>query len=265
MLRSREPGYLSAKFPRIFMIPQTLRHYQEECIKASIGSFDSGLRRIAVNLPVGSGKTVIFANLIPRIQQPIPSATKTLILAHRKELLTQAYNVLQKHAPNLKLGLEVGSKKPPVDADVVIASVNMLGRKESKRLQNYKPEQFKTIIIDEAHHAAASSYQSILNHFRVFDPESHIKLWGCSATLRRHDGLALGDTFEDVVYTRKVAEMIDEKWLCSVKVTRITTGVDISKLSTVADDFNLKQLAEQINIEERNQLIVQTFLEQSGN
>jgi ATP-dependent helicase IRC3 len=72
----------------------TLRDYQKECIKKSLEAWNSGLKRIAVSLPVGSGKTVIFSNLIPHVG-------KTMVLAHRKELLIQAFKQIQTNCPGL--------------------------------------------------------------------------------------------------------------------------------------------------------------------
>ena len=85
-----------------------LRSYQEECIKETIKAYESGLNRVCVSLPVGSGKTVLvinkvtFAHLIPRIPGS-DQRKKTLVLAHRKELLTQAYNVIKRFSPELVL------------------------------------------------------------------------------------------------------------------------------------------------------------------
>ncbi|KAJ2362367.1 DEAD DEAH box helicase, partial [Coemansia sp. RSA 2611] len=56
----------------------TLRPYQQECIDSCLASLHAGVRRQAVSLPVGSGKTVVFSNLIQRIPPPTPAATKTL-------------------------------------------------------------------------------------------------------------------------------------------------------------------------------------------
>jgi ATP-dependent helicase IRC3 len=66
---------------------------------------------------------------------------------------------------------------------------------------------------DEAHHASAEGYQTILKHFGVLEEGSHIKLWGCSATLRRHDGVSLSPTFQEIVYEMQVLQMLEEKWL----------------------------------------------------
>ena len=70
--------------------PITLRPYQQDCIDLCLDDFSKGRRRQLVSLPVGSGKTVIFANLIRRLPAPTPKANKTLVLCHRAELLHQA-------------------------------------------------------------------------------------------------------------------------------------------------------------------------------
>ena len=107
--------------------------------------------------------------------------------------------------------------------DVVVASVPTLGRAGSTLLsaaidaKQYKcgthrarrNDEGRCVIIDEAHHATAATYRRILDHLGVFSQagvcaaarltarqDSHVKLWGCSATVRRHDGVALGAVFD---------------------------------------------------------------------
>lgn len=63
----------------------------------------------AVSLPVGSGKTVVFAHLIPQIQPPFPTATKVLVLAHRTELLEQAADRIRATNPTLRVSIEQGA------------------------------------------------------------------------------------------------------------------------------------------------------------
>ena len=147
----------------------------------------------------------------------------------------------------------------------IINSTSGLGRLNSKRLEKYNCKDFKAIIIDEAHHATSTTYQRILEHFNVYDKDSTIYVWGCSATLRRHDGLALSPTFEMIAYDRPVLEMINENWLCPVKLLRIKTKVDLSEIKITNHDFNIKELCLKIDTEERNELIVEKYLEQIGN
>jgi len=129
-----------------------LRPYQQECIQACVDKFlKENVRRQAVSLPVGSGKTVIFSNLIQQIPPPQPDATKVLVIAHRQELLYQAYRQISSHISEKGLVVEIdqGSKVAKGNGDVIIGSVQTLGRPSTVRLAKYNPDEFKAIIIDE--------------------------------------------------------------------------------------------------------------------
>jgi ATP-dependent helicase IRC3 len=81
--------------------------------------------------------------------------------------------------------IEQAERAADPTADVVIASVPTLGTRLSERLAKFDPQLFKCIIIDEAHHAPTESFGRVLNHFGVLSDDSHIFLWGCSATPAR--------------------------------------------------------------------------------
>lgn len=246
-----------------------LRTYQIESIQASMDAFKRGLQRICVSLPVGSGKTVVFANLIGKLEKPKPLATKTLVLAHRKELLYQSYNQIKRFNTDLKLSIDMGSTKRVQDpnVDVLLGSVATLGRVGTSRMDHpcYDPDFFKAVIIDEAHHASAASYQRILNNLGVYDERGkHIKVVGFSATLRRHDGLSLQPTFQEIVFHKPVAEMISADYLCDVRVMTVKTKLvlDSVKIDGRAGDFNIRALSSKVNSHERNQIIFETYKEQ---
>ncbi|KAJ9059194.1 putative ATP-dependent helicase IRC3 [Entomophthora muscae] len=272
-----------------------LRPYQRECIEATLKSLREGFHRQAVSLPVGTGKTVVMSHLIPLIPSPTPEATKTLVIAHRQELLFQAMHKISLNCPTLKVDIERGSHKCDVqNTDVIIASVQSLGVRSSTRLERFDPKLFKCVIIDEAHHASATSYINILKHFGLykrpaFRPEqliakakqesiqeagnvecspeelnSKIFLWGCSATLRRHDGVGLASVFDYISYHKDFFDMVKEKWLCDIQVTTIKTTVDLSDIASNAGDFVQAQLAPVVDTPPRNELIVHTFNRLAG-
>ncbi|RUP47328.1 putative DEAD/DEAH box helicase [Jimgerdemannia flammicorona] len=155
----------------------------------------------------------------------------------------------------------MGKRHAKLEGDVIVASVPSLGRKGATRLEKYDQRYFKCIIIDEAHHAAAESYRRIINHFGAADPDSHIFVWGCSATVRRHDGLRLSGVFDYVAYYQDFMPMIEQGWLCKMKVTTIETKIDISdvKLNQFLD-FKEADLSRRINTTERNDIVVRSHL-----
>jgi Type III restriction enzyme, res subunit len=70
--------------------PRALRPYQEECIEACLSAISEGKRRLGISLATGAGKTVIFTNLIGRVDLEDQQRYQTLILVHRRELVEQA-------------------------------------------------------------------------------------------------------------------------------------------------------------------------------
>lgn len=239
----------------------SLRPYQLECIKTTIEEFQKGYRRQAVSLPVGSGKTVIFANLIKSLPAPNGISRKALVLAHREELLLQARNQITRFAPELSVAIEQGSSLADPNADVIVASVPTLGRiiSGTNRLQKFDPQDFKCIIVDEAHHSVTDTYMRIMEHFGVLDGRHpHILLWGCSATLSRYDEFALGDVYEKVIYHKDIKSMIDEGWLCPFETYQIITHTDLSSVKK-RDDFDTAALSLAINTPMRNDLVARTW------
>ncbi|KAK9720634.1 putative ATP-dependent helicase IRC3 [Basidiobolus ranarum] len=199
------------------------------------------------------------------LPNPTPRATKALVIAHREELIYQAYKQIQRISPNLTIEIDKGKQHATGAADVIIASVPTLGRKESLRMEKYDPEEFKCIIIDEAHHAAASTYLKILDHFGAREPNSHMLIWGCSATVRRHDGLKLDGIFDYIAYHKSFLDMIEQKWLCNLKITTVKTNTDLSGIRRYNFDFNTAQLSSRTNVPQRNEIIINSYMKFAGN
>ncbi|KAJ1950721.1 DEAD DEAH box helicase, partial [Linderina macrospora] len=269
-----------------------LRPYQQECIDTCLKRIDEGVKRQAVSLPVGSGKTVVFSNLIKQIQPPTSIATKTLVLAHREELLEQAARQIMRASPDLVVDIDQGRRMANPAADVIVASVPTLGRANSSRIKRFEPNRFKCIVIDEAHHAAAMTYRRIIDYFCGIDvnkiktdggeqaveesggqlaneeeqtTEVDLKgnqdlvVWGCSATLRRHDGLSLNHVFDEIVYQRSFFEMINEGFLCPMQVVTMKTRVSLDKVRSQMGDFSISSLSEAVNENNRNLAVVSAY------
>lgn len=197
-----------------------LRPYQQECVDTVLERLKFQ-RRAAVSLPTGSGKTVVFSR-ITSLVKPLPGqGSKTLIITNRRELCYQTAHTLQKMYPQTTVALEIGSKRyvDQRDSEICVASIASISR--DGRLDQFDPQQFKLIIIDEAHHSAAATYKKVAAYFGVDRPDCNIYLVGFSATFFRHDLRPLSHFFDDVFFHRHVQSMIESDHLCRAKVTNV--------------------------------------------
>lgn len=221
-----------------------------------------------VVLPTGSGKTVTFADIIRERRH----VGQTLVLAHRDELLEQNAEKILQAVPTALVAIEQAEQRAQLYADVIVASVPTLGRKGSERLARFvKRGQIKTIITDEAHHAAAQSYLNIYKELGfIRDKQGYLHTSeeclhvGFTATPQRSDGLGLEKVFDEVVYSRDILEMIRDGYLCDIVADRIYSNSNIDKVGTKAGDFNDSQLSSAINNDARNELIVKGYIDHAS-
>ena len=225
-----------------------LRPYQQEALDAMIAAEKAGIAKQLVVLPTGAGKTVLFAQIPSYRNNSLPM----LVLAHRAELLIQAKSKIENVNNTLNVEIEQAENKAGY-ADVVVASVPTLGRSDSNRIEKYPKDYFKTIIVDEAHHAAAQSYQKILEYFT---PDF---LLGVTATPQRSDSVRLVDVFDEIVYYKSIEDLIKEGWLSPLVGYRVKTDTDISDVEITNGDYKQEQLAEAVDNFNRNTAIVRAF------
>ena len=209
-----------------------LRDYQKECIDI-IDNLKPG--SYLIQMATGCGKTATFTN--------IKRKGRVLVLAHREELVTQPIKYY-----DCPVGIEMANHKSN-NEPVVIASVMSL----IHRLQKFKPDDFDTIITDEAHHAAAKSYKKVYEYFK---PRLHL---GFTATPNRGDNVRLDDVFEDIIFERDLKWAIKNKYLTDIECLRVNIGYDISKVARRMGDFAPGELEEVMNTEILNQAIAEAY------
>jgi len=232
-----------------------LRDYQRDCLQAIGDRYQAGIRRQLVCLPTGTGKTVIFADF-PRYFR---MKNQMLVLAHRAELLDQARDKIIKSNPDLCVEIDQAGRNADPNCDVVVASIPTLGREDSKRLQRLDPARFFLLVVDEAHHATAITYKRVLEYFGVFEPNTPKLLVGFTATPKRGDGVGLDAVFEEIVFSRSLPEMIQTGFLSPVAGYRVETDVDLSRVKTRMGDFVAAQLSDAVNIQYRNDILVDIY------
>lgn len=208
-----------------------LRPYQERAIEAINNEWDEGHKNTLLVLPTGTGKTVVFSKVV---EGKVKNGKRALILAHRGELLEQASSKL-KMASGLDSSLEkanftsVGS--PLL---VTVASVQTLS--QEKRLMQFPPDYFNTIVVDEAHHCMSDTYQRILKYFESAN------VLGVTATPDRADQRNLGQFFDSKAYEYTMNQAVRDGYLCPVKAQMIPLELNISNVGISNGDYAVGEI-----------------------
>lgn len=203
-----------------------LRPYQQAAKEAIFEQWGSGVQKTLLVLPTGCGKTIVFAKVT---EDCVRRGDRVLILAHRGELLEQAADKIQR---TTGLGCAVEKAESSCRGSwfrVTVGSVQTLMRK--KRLEQFSPDYFHTIIIDEAHHCLSESYQRVLEHF----PSAQVL--GVTATPDRGDMRNLGQYFDSLAYEYTLPKAIREGYLSPIKALTIPLKIDMSSVGIQAGDF----------------------------
>ena len=253
------------------MTELTLRPYQREAIDAVFQAWYDGMRRPAIVLPTGAGKTVVFSALVRQFretQDPDPENTdafrtgrRVMILAHRDELVDQAIAKLRAVMPGVNVG-KVKADDRQVFADVVVCSVQTLARGKAIRqlhIAEHAQGPIGLIITDECHHAAAASYKKI---YDAFPDALHL---GVTATMARGDGVGLGKVWDDVVYKRSILWMISKGYLTDVRTKRVDLkALDLGAVKTSGSDWQAGDLGKALMDAEADTAIARAYKEHAG-
>jgi superfamily II DNA or RNA helicase len=220
----------------------TWRPYQIECKRAIKTNYDKGVTKQLIVAATGVGKRLMALDLAKHFK-------RTLFIAHREELIQQAYEEIDQIWP-----MQVGIVKGPlfeIDKRVVVASVQTL----YNRLDRIDPNTFDLVIVDEAHHYVSPTFLKSVRHFN----SKLLTAW--TATPKRLDGLSLSNIVQDMVFEYRIQNGIKDGYLAPIDAYQIKTQTDISKVKRTAGDFNSKDLSEKVDSELRNNLIVSKHLE----
>ncbi|RCI09523.1 hypothetical protein L249_4061 [Ophiocordyceps polyrhachis-furcata BCC 54312] len=237
-----------------------LRDYQQECIDTVLSSLQKGHKRVGISLATGSGKTVVFTQLIDKIPSRHNDGDRTLILAHRRELVEQAARHCLRAYPDKTIEIEMGNLHSSGAADITVASVQSITSKG--RLDKFDPSAFKLILVDEAHHIVSSGYLKTLEHFGLhLKQEDSPILVGVSATFSRFDGLKLGVAIDEIVFHRDYVDMIGDKWLSDIIFTTVKSSANLSQVKRGAfGDFHTGELSKAVNTNDVNELTVRSWM-----
>ncbi|MFN3257893.1 MAG: DUF3427 domain-containing protein [Ilumatobacter sp.] len=207
--------------PHVILSPIELRPhaFQERLLDLLTVARSKGRHRNLLVAATGTGKTVMAAIDYARLRGQLPSS-RLLFVAHREEILDQSMATFRHALRDPVFGEKWVGGARPQRYDHVFASIQSLNAAD---LDNLAADHFDVVILDEFHHAAASSYTKLLNHLVPRE------LLGLTATPERSDGLPILQWFDDRIAAEiRLWEAIDQQHLAPFMYFGVHDGTDLT-------------------------------------
>ncbi|HXJ97812.1 MAG TPA: DEAD/DEAH box helicase family protein, partial [Gelidibacter sp.] len=209
-------------------------HYQSEILeKLKIERTVHSSYRNLVVAATGTGKTMISAFDFKAYLKENPQA-KFLFIAHRIEILRQSLHTFRNVLKDQNFGELYGDGYLPTQKNAVFATIQTL----SNQIESFSnPEYYDYIILDEVHHASASTYQKVINYY-------HAKiLLGLTATPERMDGKNILTDFNHRIAAEiRLPDALNNKLLCPFQYFGISDSVDYSRIKWNNGRYDTEEL-----------------------
>lgn len=184
----------------------------------------------------GTGKTAISAfDYRHFAESRKPRPTRLLFIAHRKEILEQSVSCFRQVLRDANFGELAVGEYHAIHPEHLFMSIQMLN--SSHFLDHMSPDYYDMIIVDEFHHAAASSYQALLSHFK---PKI---LLGLTATPERMDGKSILPYFENHIAAEiRLPDAIERRLLCPFHYFGASDPVSLETVHWRNGQYDTKEL-----------------------
>ncbi len=219
-----------------------LREYQQETLD-SLEKMRANKESIALLYhATGTGKTVTAVMDAKRC------GGRVLFVAHTIQLVDQALTTFKNLWPNVSVGKFADNIKN-TNSHIICASIQSI----ALNIELFQESDFDYIIIDEAHHASADTYQKVLAYFK---PKFTL---GLTATPERADDADILEIFKNTAHKLDIQTAVEIGALVPVRCIRIHTNIDMTRVRFNSVQYNIRDLDDKIFVPERNQLIVKTW------
>ena len=221
----------------------TLRPYQEESVTNIIESLRAGANPVC-NLPTGSGKSIVLAELCNRLDGRI------LVVTHRKELIQQNEATLHRNGGDSVGAYSAGLGRRDIDSRIIVAGVASIYRRMDE-LQATGP--FRYVLYDEIHYGTSDQSGNTMGD-QVLRACPDAQRVGLSATPYRMPDTPIwgydGAWFDEVAVEKGILELTDAGYLCRLVGVQTASVPNLSHVRTRGGDYALGDLSQASSEEE---------------
>lgn len=226
-----------------------LRPYQQT-MKNGVFRLWNSFYNVMLQLPTGTGKTVLFTSIINDLTAV--KGTKVLILAHRKELIDQISEHLSRY--EIEHGVLASGRVRRLEMNVQVASVQTLTHERNINLIDELKPQF--IIIDEAHHSLADTYTKFWKHCG--------ECWklGVTATPYRLNNKSFRSHFDKFIEAEPIDDFIQVGYLAEYEFlvdnprSSLSQTIKAIKEKSSTGDYKTATLLKELNVEQHIQRLI---------
>lgn len=248
------------------------RNYQRIAINRTVEAIAGGKDRVLLVMATGTGKTYMAFQIIWRLWKA-GLKKKILYLADRNILVDQT--IIGDFKPFKNSMTKIYHKKMDTSYEIYLSLYQQLSENDSEDTlsiikENFKPDFFDLIIVDECHRGSAredSNWRKILDYF---DKASKI---GMTATPKETKEISNIDYFGEPVYTFSLKDGIEDGYLAPYKVVRYALDTDVygyrptkGKTDTEGElvedrEYGVKDFDRNLVIDERTKLVAEKITE----
>jgi DNA repair protein RadD len=216
-----------------------LREYQTRAVEMLRETLKKGKRKPVMVLPTGGGKSIIFGQVISNI---VENGKKVLWIVHRRNLVTQMKDTLERHF-NINPGIIMAGVEADTSLPVQLCTIQTFARRMD--LDDLEYNRFMVpadvVLIDEGHRSISPSYQKVLTEYR-----EQIVI-ATTATPIRADGRGLGEFYDSLVVGSSVKDLTDQGYLSPARYFTSPNSIDLEGARTKMGDYLVKDLDGKMN------------------
>ena len=231
--------YHDSNNPELYTMDINPYSYQQEILdKLNAEREVRGYCRNLVVAATGTGKTVISALDYKRFRKQNPDKPcRLLFVAHREEILAQSIYTFRAVLKDANFGEMFVGKYKPDSIDNLFISIQTFNSQDFT--EKTTADFYDYIIVDEFHHAAAPTYQKLLEYYK---PKI---LLGLTATPERMDGKSILSYFNNRIAAEiRLPEAIDRKLLCPFQYFGVTDTIDLDSLKWTVGGYDKGELSK---------------------